>query len=131
MRIVHYIDSDIYSLYRSFSKYNDSKEMQYVRAKEHVRLTKGVMNLIKLYGDDVITIYSEDMIKNPSKEITRLCQFLTIACSEDYVKDCASIVYSSPSKSRNTIVWKDRAKNMLSNLISKTPILQRYKFNED
>ena len=105
--------------------------MQYIKAKEHVQLTKGVMNLMKLNGDDVITVYSEDMIKDPRKELKRLCQFLSVSCSENYQKDCASIVFGSPSKSRNAIVWKDRTKNMLTDLISKTPMLQRYKFDED
>ena len=113
------------------NQYNDSKDIQYIKAKQHVQLTKGVMNLIKLSGDDVISVYSEDMINDPRKELKRVCQFLSVSCSENYLKDCASIVFGSPSKSRNAIVWKDRTKKMLTDLISKTPMLQRYKFNED
>ena len=105
--------------------------MQFVKGQEHVRLTRGVMNLIKLQGDDVITIYSEETIKDPRKEMKRLCRFLSLSCSEDYLKDCASIVNGTPSKSRNTIVWRDRTKSMLTDLISKTPMLQRYRFDGD
>ena len=105
--------------------------MQYAAAYDHVRLTSGVLNLIKRYGDDVVTIYSEDMINNPLKELERLCWFLSVSCSKDYLKDCASIVHGSPSKSRNTILWNDEAKNILTDLIKKTPMLHRYKFNEE
>ena len=114
-----------------FFKYKASKEEQCTVAKDHAKLTSGVVNLIKRYGDDVITVYSEDMIKNPSKEMKRLCKFLSVSCSEDYVKDCSSIVHGSPSKTRNTILWKDEAKDIINKLISDTPMLQRYKFVED
>ena len=103
--------------------------MQIDVATDHARLTRGVVNIIKKYGDNVITIYSEDMIKNPMKELGRLCQFLSVSCSKDYVKDCSSIVSRTPSKSRYEVLWNDKARNILDELIHKTPMLQRYKFD--
>ena len=105
--------------------------MQIGIATDHARLTLGVVNLMKRSSDDVITIYSEDMIKNPIKELKRLCQFLSVSCSKDYVKDCSSIVKKTPSKSRYEIIWNNKAKSILNELIEKTPLLQRYKFDED
>ena len=120
---------DLFTLF--WFKYNASKEVQHAIARDHLKLTSGVINLIKRYGDDIITIYSEEMIKNPTKQIRMLCQFLSVSCSNEYMKDCASIVQDGPSKSRYAILWTDAVKNMLTDLISKTPMLQRYKFNEE
>jgi hypothetical protein len=103
--------------------------VQHGMAKLHVRLTGAVVNIIKRYGDDVITIYSEDMIKNPEEELKKLCQFLFVPCSKDYLKDCTSIVYGSPSKSRNAILWNEKVKKILTDLIQQTPMLERYKFD--
>ena len=105
--------------------------MQIDQATDHARLTSGVVNIIKEYGDDVITIYSEDMIRNPIIELERLCQFLSVSCSKDYLKDCSSIVSRTPSKSRYEVLWNDKARNILKELIQKTPMLQRYKFEGD
>jgi hypothetical protein len=105
--------------------------LQIDQATDHARLTRGVVHLMKKYGDDVITIHSEDMIENPVEELKRLCQFLSVSCSTEYLKDCSSIVSRTPSKSRYEIFWNDEARNILNELILKTPMLQRYKFDEE
>ena len=84
--------------------FNASKEVQEHWAKYHETYTGGAVKLLKRFGDDVITIFSEEMIENPSKELKRLCEFLSVSCSADYLKDCSSIVNASPSKSRYTVL---------------------------
>ena len=93
-------------------------------------MTKDVLSIIDKYPESVITIPSEDMIANPKKQLKRLCQFLSVSCSDDYLEDCSSIVYKSTSKSRNRIIWDDEAKNILQELIKSTPMLHRYNFDD-
>jgi hypothetical protein len=111
-------------------KYNASDEVQEHWAKYHETYTGGAVNLLKRFGDDVITIVSEEMIKNPTKELKRLCKFLSVSCSSDYLKDCSSIVNTSPSRSRHTILWTQKTKEFVSELIKKTSMLHRYSFEE-
>jgi hypothetical protein len=75
-------------------------------------------------------VYSEDMIDNPTRELKRLCKFLDVSCSEDYLKDCSSIVFKSPSKTRNSIIWSEEAKNIINKLLREVPLLKRYSFDD-
>lgn len=110
-------------------KFDASKELVY-QAKDHAKLTSGVVNLMKRFGDNIITVYSEDVVKNPKHELNRLCQFLSVSCSNDYLNDCSNIIYKGSSKTRNRAGWNDEAKGILDNLVKNTPMLHRYKFDE-
>ena len=85
-------------------------------------------NLIKRYGTRVLTLHSEDVIANPKKQLKKLCRFLEVTCSEDYLNDCSSIIYKSTSKTRTTIAWKDAQKREIEQAIKDIPFLRRYTF---
>ena len=85
---------------------------------------------MKRFGDNIITVYSEDVVKNPKQELNRLCQFLSVSCSNVYLNDCANIIYKGSSKTRHRTGWNDEAKGILDNLVKNTPMLHRYKFDE-
>ncbi len=104
--------------------------MQLKQVKELVTMIKGTANVMKHFKNDTITIYNEDMAKNPTKELKKICKFLSVSYTQDYLKDCASIVKASPSKSRNTIVWDDEAKGLITKLTQELPFLSRYKFEK-
>ena len=85
-------------------------------------------NLIKRYGARVLTLHSEDIIANPKVPLKKLCEFLEVTCSEDYINDCSSIIYKKPSKTRTTIVWPDVYKRKVEQAIKEIPFLRRYSF---
>jgi hypothetical protein len=70
------------------------------------------------------------MMDNPTKELKRLCKFLEVPCSEGYFNDCSSIVLKSHSKTRNTIVWNEKARKILNGLIREEPLFKRYSFDD-
>ena len=85
-------------------------------------------NLIQRFGSSVLTLHSEDVIANPKEPLKKLCKFLEVTCTEDYLNDCASIIYKSTSKSRRTIVWSHSHKQKVEEAINDIPFLRRYTF---
>ena len=121
-------ESERHKLYDNPLKYKKPLQLEVV--KFLVKVIKAAANYTQHLGDQVIMVYSEDLIDNPTKQLKRLCKFLEVPCSEDYFKDCSTIVFKSPSKTRNTIVWDEEAKNMINTLIQEVPLFKRYNFDD-
>lgn len=109
---------------------NVSEQIQTRVAEYYLKHARANDRVIKRLGKQVVTIHSEEVIKNPRKQLLKICTFLNVLCSKDYLKDCSSIVYDTPSKSRYTINWDDHTKNILLKSITQIPFFRKYKFNE-
>lgn len=55
---------------------------------------------------DIIDIRHEAFLQDPAGNLDNICAFFDVAASDDYLKDCASIVYDSPHRSRNKGTFK-------------------------
>ncbi len=65
-------------------------------------LCKTFMDIKKqMQGVDMFDLRHESFIENPKTCLKELCHFLGVDTSDDYLKDCASIAYKSPHKSRH------------------------------
>lgn len=54
---------------------------------------------------DVLDVRHEEIIADPSGHLVELCEFLGLEAPEDYLEDCAGMVFGSPSKSRHKVEW--------------------------
>lgn len=99
-------------------------------AKYYIHIALANQRLIQKFRQSVITLHSEDTIKNPKQTLGKLCRFLQVTCTEDYLRDCAGIVYKKPSKSRLTMVWTEDTKRYVLKKIAKIPFLKEYSFDE-
>jgi len=64
-----------------------------------------------------INVSLEKFIYRPEKNIKTLCKKLGLNCSEKYLKDCSSVVFDSPSRTRNTVSW---SKEKIDNIRNRT-----------
>jgi hypothetical protein len=58
-----------------------------------------------LRHDELLSIRHEELIAQPRQSIEAMCHFLGIDAPDDFVKDCCSIVFTSPQKSRSSVSW--------------------------
>ncbi|VEN74638.1 conserved hypothetical protein [Candidatus Desulfarcum epimagneticum] len=77
---------------------NEKTDRYFQHAKKNMDLLKSGMG-------DGYTLRSENFIKNPEKELKKICSFLGQPADEGYLEDCASIVYDKPHKSRFRVRW--------------------------
>src|SRR5208283_3163576 len=78
----------------------------------------------------ILDIRHESLIKNPREAVTQICDFLGLEPFEDYVKDCASIIYESPHKSRHKAEWTDELISLVAEKMSRYPFLEGYSFEK-
>jgi hypothetical protein len=106
---------------------NDEVLLQSIQ--KHFRDVETISKIKKENKFPILDIYIEDFIANTKKEIIRICNFLGVNnISEDYLNDCASIVFESPKKTRNQIHWKPEFIEMVQEQINKYDFLKGYNF---
>jgi len=71
----------------------------------------------------------EDFIVDPKDYLLRLCQFLNLEATDDYLESCAAIVEKSPHKSRNLLPWSDEKIEAVSRGIDRFDFLKGYSLN--
>lgn len=72
----------------------------------------------------------EDMIADPATWLPRLCSFVGVTAEDDYVNDCASIIYKRPHQSRFEASWSDQLREQVERQIAAFPFLEGYCFEE-
>ncbi|WP_345969860.1 sulfotransferase [Sulfurimonas sp. HSL1-6] len=77
---------------------------------------------------DVIHVKIENFMEHPKEELKRICDFLGLETTEEYLNACAAIVYTKPHKTRNDYTWDEALKARVSGEIEKYPFFEGYSF---
>lgn len=72
---------------------------------EYLALARANARLRFELKGELFEISHEDFVSAPEEKLKRICLFLGIEPDENYLKNCASIVYKSTTPSRNKIDW--------------------------
>lgn len=54
---------------------------------------------------EVLDVRHEALIEDPRRTLRQVCDFVGVGCTDEYVEDCASIVFTSPRKTRHSVEW--------------------------
>ena len=57
---------------------------------------------------ELFEVRHEEIVEDPERALRGLCAFLNLEAPEDYLKDCAAMVFRAPSKSRHKVEWSAR-----------------------
>jgi len=82
------------------------------------------------YGNAVIDIPGHETVLRPKDTLQKLCDHLGVTCSEDYLEKCGKIMYSTPSVTRDKIIWTDEQKSRITAMMKNYPFLKDFSFNE-
>ena len=75
---------------------------------------------------DMLTIYNDDLISDPPSTLRKMCAFLQITCTAEYIGNCTKLIYSSPSRTRDHVYWPSHLKQSLLNTVKHHSFLARY-----
>ena len=84
----------------------------------------------KKLGDDILDVRHESLIEDPKREMNRICNFLELEDKNNYVDDCASIIFKSPSKTRKKAPWTPQWRKEVEEGIRKFSFLKDYTYND-
>ena len=76
--------------------------------------------------DKAVDVHCSDLITNPREEIVKLCKFLDIECSEDYISKCVSHVFTEESHTSALIGWPLPVLKYLKEAINSISTYKRY-----
>ena len=94
--------------------------------------SKAVMKIIELVGaDNVLELHNSELVNDPKSVLRKICAFLEVDCSEEYLQACSEKVFKSVSKSRDLVVWPPTLRNRMEDIIENYPFFHRYSFNSE
>ena len=56
---------------------------------------------------DVMDMHGKDLINNPRVIVSKICMFLPVSCSHDYLDTVSRKIFGSESKTRYKLKWTD------------------------
>ncbi len=78
-----------------------------------------------------IEMRHEDFLADPGRSLRDLCSFLGVDAPDDYVRDCTSIVFSSPRRRRSDWEWPAHLVRRIEEETERYPWLRGYRFEEE
>ena len=111
------------------SQVNASKELD-KKIHTYFSLAEGSKVARDAFPGSVIDVPSMEIVKNPVETLRRICQFLEITCTEQYLQDCAATVDPVPSITRDFIEWTAEQKSKVYDMMKKYPFLEGYSFDK-
>ena len=129
----------MYSLHKNkdnfgdVKKRNESYELQSEVItswiKSYFSYHQAIEKAKKIYNLDIIQIHGKDLVLDPSGTLLRLCNYLGVICSNNYLEMCSIKIFKSVSRTRHMIKWTDKHINMMQQNIDKYSSLKGYNFD--
>jgi len=90
-----------------------------------------VRTVAGVFGDDHLhRVYHEELVARAPGTLSSLCVFLGLDAPVDYLRDCASIVESTPRRTRAEAQWTPELVDLVAQRMQEFPWLGRYRFEE-
>ena len=77
---------------------------------------------------NILFVRHENFIKNPQDNLNKICEFMGVENTVDYLDACTGIVYHSPVKSRHEIQWRPVDIDSVQKKISQFEFLTGYTY---
>lgn len=75
----------------------------------------------------LLTVYYESFIETPEMYLRRVCQFLGLSPSGEYVDACLRILHSTPHRSRDRVEWTPARIDAVQQRMNEYDFLKRYR----
>lgn len=82
----------------------------------------------KINNNDIFEFKHEALIDKPQDILNQLCTFLNVESTQDYLDDCASIIFKSPNQTRFNFKWQRESIDVVQSQIEKFDFLQGYNY---
>jgi hypothetical protein len=76
--------------------------------------------------EEWLDVRSEELVADPKGILRRLCRFLGIVPTTQYLDSAAAIVFTSPNRTRDKVDWSRPEIEQMEELVARTPHLTGY-----
>ena len=78
----------------------------------------------------VFEVRHEAIVEDTTVRLRELCRFLGLEAQEDYLRDCAAMVFGSPSKSRHKVTWDPESVEVVRRRMEEFEFLRGYAYED-
>lgn len=101
------------------------------RVDHYFALVQTVTDLKRrLQPGEMLDVRHEDLINDPGPTLRSIGRFLDIEMTDDYVVDCASIIFQAPHRSRHDAPWTDDVVARAKAQMERFELLSGYAFDD-
>ena len=75
---------------------------------------------------DIFVSKHEKMVADPGLQLTKLCEFVQVPVSPDYLDSCASCVHEKPNRRRFEFEWTSEQREKVASLIEQYDFFSGY-----
>lgn len=110
---------------------NQFNQFDFLELATNIVLTKaaGVKAMVTGCRLNLLEVHLEDLIATPSTVIHRMCDFLGVACAQEYVTVCEQKVFKHAPRSRDIVEWPPGIRVRIDTAIQQFSFFKRYSFN--
>jgi hypothetical protein len=127
IKIIHVIRNPYDNITSIFKKHYNKNFTNSINF--YFSLCKTIKTL-KTQIKSIMDIRHESFIDKPNKYIIKICNFLELDTSKNYIDDCKNIVFKNPHKRRFDIQWKPKYIDIVKNKMNEFDFLREYSFYE-
>lgn len=80
--------------------------------------------------NDILDVSHESLINEPKIVLSQICDFLGVDTTNNYLDDCASILFKSPNKTRFNYQWNNKCIEQVKSQIEQYEFLQGYSYDQ-
>jgi len=84
----------------SLPKVDDPKLLEHSMGR-FFRWAEGSAVAREILGDKSLGVNGLELVKNPMTTMSKICQFIRIKCSDDFLQACVKVVDPTPSTTRH------------------------------
>ena len=95
-------------------------------ASSILNISQAIMRMVPEMGLSPLEVRCEDLIADPAKTISHICQFLDLECSADYLQMCVDKTFKNVSETRHLVEWDRETLYSLINELGTFPFFQQY-----
>ncbi len=81
-------------------------------------------------SQDVLLEHHESFVASPQSELERICFFLGLPTTAEYLESCAAIVFKGPNRSRFSVTWTPELIQQVQTKMQLYPFLKNYTFQD-
>jgi hypothetical protein len=127
IRIIHTVRNPFDNIATIYKR--QSKQMTLSQVTDAYFERCSAITQLKQQHPHLLDVRLEGMVGAPEETLAEMCHFAGVECPPGYLRDCASIVFESPKKSRHTAEWPDALVESIHQRIGQYDFLNGYSFD--
>ena len=125
---VNFNASEVVKIKNSNMVLNASRELVHQKINYYFNLFRASELMRQQFNLDVMDVHGKDLITNPMVIINKMCNFLRVSCSNNYLNTVSRKIFSSESKTRYKVTWTNEQLSEIEENILKYDSLRRYSY---